>query len=380
MSVNVNTKLGVQISGGIVIGPSMGVQLSSPGGPTFLLRDDFTTAATAPLTSPRAAEPGPGTLTLVQTDGEFSISSGQLAFPAQVSLAWGNQYLVGAVQTRVAGRALIAKLSIATVNTFWIGYNNDATPADADVAGVDAMRLLYLAVNGTLVNIPGLFGFVDDYQAALVQRAVGMLYCVRRASGDWTLEYVSDIGSGDGYPTFQNLDAVGTLDSFRVLDLPAPFDTDYGLATQRLAGARTAGDTFTHEANCVIEFTVTTVPVGSALSVYFRIQDATNYWQLNIDSVDIAFYEVTAGSPTFRAGVSVTTSNGHRFVIVADASTIRVYSNNVLRLTYSSASNFATETDAKLETLGASGAVSEIISWPRTLTGAAAALLDGAIA
>ena len=39
---------------------------------TYLLRDEFTTDESAPATSPMAAEPGPGTSTLVQTDGSFA--------------------------------------------------------------------------------------------------------------------------------------------------------------------------------------------------------------------------------------------------------------------------------------------------------------------
>lgn len=44
----------------------------------YLLNDQFTTDAAAPLASPRTCEPGPGTLTLVQNDGQFSISGGEV--------------------------------------------------------------------------------------------------------------------------------------------------------------------------------------------------------------------------------------------------------------------------------------------------------------
>ena len=38
--------------------------------------------------------------------------------------------------------------------------------------------------------------------------------------------------------------------------------------------------------------------------------------------------------------------------------------------------NFATETDGELETEGTGGAVTDIIAWPRTLSGAALSTLQ----
>ena len=94
--MNIGIGLGVQVGGtGVGVG----------GGLTFLLRDDFTTAR-APLLG-RLAEPGPGTLTLVQTDGQFSTSSGKLNFPVQSTPAWADQGFYGAGRSRVAGRAIV---------------------------------------------------------------------------------------------------------------------------------------------------------------------------------------------------------------------------------------------------------------------------------
>src|SRR5690554_5370131 len=77
----------------------------------WLLRDEFLTDEAAPLASPRTAEPGPGTLTLVQNDGQMSISDGKLLIPVQVTPAWGDQGFYGPAMARIAGRALVTTLT-----------------------------------------------------------------------------------------------------------------------------------------------------------------------------------------------------------------------------------------------------------------------------
>src|SRR5690606_5532771 len=85
------------------------------------------------------------------------------------------------------------------------------------------------------------------------------------------------------------------------VNLRAPWNTDYGIATQRLAGARSAGDTFTHEADCLLEFTVTTLPSADQIEMRFRAQDASNYWQVTVDSSgNLDLDEVVGGVVTQR--------------------------------------------------------------------------------
>src|SRR3972149_12041444 len=82
-----------------------------------LLDDEFITAEAAPLASPRACEPGPGTLTLVQTDGEMSIGAGALVFPAQATPVLGDQGFYGTGVTRAAGVGLLNRVNYSTVAT-----------------------------------------------------------------------------------------------------------------------------------------------------------------------------------------------------------------------------------------------------------------------
>src|SRR4051812_44069804 len=74
---------------------------------TYLLDDTYTTNEASPIASPRTAEPGPGTGTFVQTDGQMSIPSGELVIPTQAAPTWGDQGFQYGVLIRRAGRRVI---------------------------------------------------------------------------------------------------------------------------------------------------------------------------------------------------------------------------------------------------------------------------------
>jgi hypothetical protein len=343
----------------------------------YLLRDEFTTDAAAPLVSPRTCEPGPGTLTLVQTDGQFSIVSGKLMFPAQATPTTSDQGFTAGGLARTAGRALMLTANLAVqTNGPVIGWHKAADINWASANGPDGRAAFYfqsdistVASGNAQTNTGAVFSTATDYQLALVLRATGCFALIKGgAFVNWTLLWIDAAGvAATLYPTFTNYTGVGTLDSFRVVDLPAPWSTDYGIADQRLAGARSAGDTFTHSANGLIEFTATNIGGGNTSEILFRMQDASNNWDVVAhSSSDFQLYEQVAGVYTQRATAAGVLANGHRCVVVFDGATIRGYSNNVLRWTYSSATNFQTATSGKVLSLATGGgSISDIVAWPR---------------
>lgn len=370
--------------------------LRSRGGdwtPEFLLRDDFTTDDAAPLTSPRTAEPGPGTLTAVQTDGQLSVSGGKLAFPAQTTPAFGDQGFYDATaRSRLAGRALLYGINGSTVTLAeraYIGWGVSAAVHSVDGGhsvgfNPNATGGLNVSLSSTVVLLVGTFVASTDYQVAVIQRGSGAIYLIKGGLfTSWTLLWVENAGSTTPlYATFSNHSFAGALDFFHALDLPAPFDTDYGLATQRIAGSVSASQAFVHEADCLIEYgwTGATDFNGSKhVTVSFRSQDASNLWKVRLQGNNVvALFERVAGVDTSRGSAS-SIPNG-RVVIVASGITIRVYVANVLRITYASASNFADRTNGSVIAVDADGTCSNLTTWPRTLTGQAAAILDQAVA
>lgn len=380
--------MSIGLGNDITIGSRLGVRLTGAGGwtPVFLLRDDFTTTEAAPLASPRTCEPGGGTLTLVQTDGEFSIANGKLVFPAQTTAAWGDQGFYGAAVARAAGVALIQSVAWSAfgTNQQWFWSNAAAIGLANRVHGMGGN----LGITASRGFVPGDVGSgialatSTTYHVAMVLRNTGCLHFIKGgAFTNWTLEWVTSTSTTTPlYPALSNYDAAGTLSTLRVLDLPAPFSTDHGLATNRIAGAVSVGATFVHEADCLIEWTQTTLPSTNATRMQLRKQDANNFWRIVCEPTGyLGLQEVVAGIPTIRGAAPGVLANGHRIVVIADGTTIRVYSNNVLRITYASATNFATATSGELELLSTGGAVSDIVAWPRTLSGQAKTLLDAAI-
>jgi len=344
----------------------------------FLFRDDFTTAEAAPLTSPRTAEPGPGTGTIVDTGNLASIASGRIVFNG--STAQGDPTYADISHTRTAGLLLYAITNIA--HTAYLGWDVAAASYPSD----SAMRIfpsnIQVFDNATALVLDSITR-PADYKVAVLLRDAGMFIAMNgNEFSEWTLVWVGVTSTATPlYPQATGRTGIAKYDNLRVSQLPTPWDTDNGIATEVLAGARTAGDTFTHEADCLIESTITTVPSAGQIELRFRIADATpaseDLWQVTIDSTGaLDLDEVVAGTPTQRGTAAGVIANGDRIVIVCDDETIQVYEATTLRITYSSAASSKTATAGELETEGTGGSVSDIIAWPRTLSGAAKAALD----
>lgn len=89
-------------------------------------------------------------------------------------------------------------------------------------------------------------------------------------------------------------------------------------------------------------------------------------------------YEAVSSVYTSRgtsAGGSI--SNGQIMVVIAEGTTIKVFANNVLKITYSSALNYQSQKSGNFITDGTgSGLVTDIASWPRMLPSYLQAMLN----
>ena len=144
----------------------------------------------------------------------------------------------------------------------------------------------------------------------------------------------------------------------------------YGLATSVLPGPRAAVDTFTHEADAIIEFQLDALPSAGNLDIAFRKQDATHEWIVRIDSTGaLALIEDNAGE-TSRASAAGVLSGGERITVIAFGSTIKGYYDTTLAFTYASATNFQTATTGNVNALGTGGRISNLLAWPLDLASA----------
>ena len=346
---------------------------------TYLLRDEFTTDDAAPITDPRTCEPGPGTLDITDTGNDFDIVSSKLQNVAFTG--YGDpRFYTSNTYARATGQTIYYKLNAKDVNTGWDTSNTDISP--------DRNGMRPISTNIAVQPGPSYAGnktAATEYEYAIVQQTAGAIFLVKGGTEylEWTLLWadrdVTDSPLYAGYTSSNN--QPNYLDSFRVFQLGTPWDVDYGIATDRLAGARSSGDTYTHEADCVVICKIDTVPSGGQIELEFRQQTAnTDCWRVTVNSAgDLELDEVVSSSATQRGVSAGVIANNDYIGFSADDEDIWVHEGTVgqsRRITYSSASNFKTETDGELETEGTGGAVSEIIAWPRTLSGAALTELE----
>lgn len=208
------------------LGGGIGPSAIKKSGLKWLLRDEFTTDRAAGAVNGTAAEPGPGTRTTQETDGQWTISSGALTFTAQSSPAWGDLDLLysGGI-TRTAGRMLIMRLNLSTVSNFAAGWNRDTdfTGPTSDVdAGVDIsaniITVRHLNQGTTAI---GAFTASTNHNLVIILRATGAFYLL-----DKILIWRNEINNtATIYPFISNYASAGTIDFLRIPDalwLPTP--------------------------------------------------------------------------------------------------------------------------------------------------------------
>jgi len=202
--------------------------------PAYLLRDIFSTPLVAGTVNGTAAEPGPGTRTVADTNSKLSIAGGVLDFATGGAGAGDPGLWYGAV-TRVLGRVLHVNFSYTT-SQVWIGFANTASGT------VNLSRILI----GGNIQISGVITVGNasagtTYQVVIITRAIGAFFFIKGgAFTNWTFLY-ADIGNATAniLPTIQGITAgtsVFTADNIRVparLFIPAPLASDgFSLAGQ----------------------------------------------------------------------------------------------------------------------------------------------------
>ena len=354
-----------------------------PQASDWLIRDEFTDTVAAGSVNGTAATPGPGNRAVTDTESKLSVGSGVMTISGgKASPSPSDPKLIFSA-TRAAGLAFVSNFTIDSFSfAAYIGWGRStALRLEEDALWIRSTSLINLLTDasGLSTAIDTTLATATAYSVAIVLRSAGALYCIKGGIyTNWTLLYKTAVAAtADLYAGINNYNCALHSDYIRLISLPAPFDTDDGLATDTHSGSVAAGTTFVHEGNHILEYAAT-VPSGDNVDVAIRMQDADNYWFCRVNSSgDISLLEVIDGdAPVQRSTAAGVVSTGHRVVIIADGTTIKGYSNNTLRWTYSSATNFATATAGKVLALGTGGAVSDLKTWPRTLSGTAAAILN----
>lgn len=310
--------------------------LGSPPPPalTYAFQDRFVTDAAAPLTTPRNAEPGPGALTIVDTNNIMSVNGGALFLSG-----------TSAASDRLGPAATLARVAGRTFLWYWADVTNLGAAAGALRVGwdtlVNASSLTYgwdfggntLAQSirskaGTSVLDSVTIGPVPGWYAAIMRATGGLLLRRMAGSGVFTLEWVYALSSAALFHKF----FVGSaslyscrLDNWLVVDFPAPLTTDAAIATT-LTASPASGASGQMTAAALVEFTWT-VAAAEVLELDVRRTDADNRWIIRCDSVGgtIKLIERNGGSEQERASNSQTWTalSTYRILAIIDGASIK---------------------------------------------------------
>lgn len=368
--------------------PRIGAWSATRSFSLYWLDDEFVTDQAAPISSPRNAEPGPGTVNLAQSaDTQWEIDEG-VAEPI-ASASSGDTIPIVYVHSgyaRATGLALkhrtrqnptgVGPLEIASPIMGW--SPNQVSPTN--VSGSQAFPLGSFAFADGSVSTPtGIDPAVADtfYTFTHILRSAGAITVI----GEKIAFVHKQLNDATMYPEVGQLSFdrhTPGVDYFRIGKLGGDWLDDYGIWTTRLVGARDIGDLFTHEPNAFwCEFVLTTLPSAGSVLVDIRRQDANNKWMLEVTSAGLFnLIEVVAGTPSQRASTGLVQS-GDRLMCVMDGSTARLLRWRTgsggagQSAIYSAVSTFTTQTQGEIISLGTGGAVSDLETYPRVLSGEA---------
>lgn len=240
-------------------------------GLVYLLRDEFIVPDAAPLASPRTCEPGPGTLTVVDAAGKFSVAGGNLnvgtSGSGYPSALYGDLASVGSIG------AMFQSFAATPGYALWgLAVSQAETPVWylAVLNASTAHAFTRAPSFGVAVCSPFAAG---DNGGGVIFTATAAFFVIRRAAA-WHLGMFWDLdalGVTSGYPFWANsLNSQGamTVDKVIQIDLTAhanhsPLGTDwtdpYALAIVH--------DTFTDSDGTLL--TAHTPEVGGPWLAYF---------------------------------------------------------------------------------------------------------------
>lgn len=341
----------------------------------YSLLDNFTTDDAAPLTTPRTCEPGPGTLVAVDGNG-WDISSGVLqAINAGVT----NKITSGATYTLAEGLAVgLGSVGLKSGATTFVGsggFSTGNTSGDVNGIKLDASISLYFG-SGLVV---GRNASYTTTGAVVVRTASGKfaLYVKGGNYSDWHLVWISrafdTTNRAATYTDQPTASRLSQISSMQVAVLPAPFNSEYGLASSYSATAA-ANATKTHDANGFIEAT-RTMATNDVFELSFRQTDADNRWIIRASQAGstVKIIERNAGVETERGSVAQTFTNGTNYRFAVKCFGNAIYSTNSIngQVLYESATFNASAT-----TCAVSHDVTNFAVYPGYLTGTALSVLQ----
>jgi hypothetical protein len=350
------------------------------------LRIDFATVDDAPMTTPYVGEIGD--MDVTDTGNQASVSGGRLVLANRTGTA--DPKLISDLVAPTTGTALsfLANETNNAGQTCLIALRSGAQNNYAGLNIVGTSSFWGWNSNGTYSAIGYVaFAHATDYTYTIVRRTAGFfIFAKGGVYTDHTLIMVVPIlalAASEGAfigATSSASNITATVDFVRKANLPAPFTTDNGIATNASA-TPASNDELTHVANGSMEVTWTAT-TGATLEVWVRRSDASNGWIVRGSQAGstIKLIEVVAGVETERSSAAQTWTNAtnYRIYVLFFSNSIYAYTmttgQQTMKNSYTSAAFNNTATIAKV--VASAGALANFITYPRTMTGTALAVLN----
>lgn len=328
----------------------------------YLLLDDFSTAQTAPITSPRPCDSGLGVFDVTDAANRMSVTGGKLVVATGIT---GAASIKSQKQINLSvGRAAIFKVQRNTVVYFGLDTEQRVLINSSGMAFDTGANNLAPAMS-------------DEREIAVVMRDVGywwidltnnvLLYTCANANAT---PQVRNVYLGTGAFTDQ---AYGSsCNRIAVKDLGAPWNTKDGPCVANSASPAN-GATIAADADGQIDIEWTPAS-GGTIDVQFRRTDDDNCLILRADQAGSTLKvikketgtetELASGAVTFTAGA------GYQITIWSNGSTIKTltrllsYGRNFIRNSLASTYN-QSSTGAKVV---CAGTIANFKSWPKSIS------------
>ena len=272
------------------------------GGVSYLLRDEFTTTASAPLTSSRTSEPGPGTLTITDTANRLSIASGALTIAPSATAFIVNSAAIARAAGLAVSMVVQRPPSGTNVPVNFGVTDNSGNPQYASFLINNSINNDGIYVNGGFLIQPVVdYTTIEKY--VIIERAAGAFFIIRVADHNYLVWVDDTVANASPLVTLRSSSASvaassHTADSLIATQLTGNWATLYGMATATNT-TPTDGSTLTGGADGLIEFKWT--PASSeVMTIEFRKTDDSNLFKLVCDQAGgtIKLYRRQAGVDT----------------------------------------------------------------------------------
>jgi hypothetical protein len=235
-------------------------------GVLYLIYDTYTTDESAPITSPRVTEPGGQSVTHTDPGNRMNLSGGDWVCSTPSGILETIYFRSVSVFARAAGLALYSKTSFMgnDPNSYHgLGHSladHYVRMAESDQLNTDKAGSVNVAVDSIPNEVLHEFYCIyrDSSGAFSLVRKNGEL--------DWILGFVNyhnnDVSLSLQNTLYRPRGDLGTCyqEFWFATQLRSPWKDETEIDTDRISGSLSGSETFTHEADCLVEFVVDTLP------------------------------------------------------------------------------------------------------------------------